>query len=117
MEVTLEIGGVDFSRTYLPVLDFALVWASAPDALKTQDRLELMMSVEALMYRLDREGALICICSNVHDGQPLVSATTLADVVERMIEDAYAILYRHHPELRHNPYLLDLRERLANRGL
>ncbi|MEV0362692.1 hypothetical protein [Nocardia fusca] len=116
VDVTLEIGGVDFSRTYLPVLDFALAWASAPLALKTQDRVELMMSVEVLMYQLEREGEMICVRSNVHDGRVLISAPVLADLVDRMVEDAFSILYSHHPELHHNPYLLDLRERLASRG-
>jgi hypothetical protein len=116
VDVTLEIGGVDFSRHYLPVLDFALAWACAPKALQSQDRVEVMMSVEALTYRLEREGEMIRIRSNVHDGQALISATALAGVVDRMVEDAFAMLYSHHPELRHNPYLLDLRERLAGRG-
>jgi hypothetical protein len=117
VDVTLEIGGVDFSRHYLPVLDFALAWACAPSALKTQDRVELMMSVEALMYRLEREGEVIRVRSNVHDGQVLISAPVLAELVDRMIEGAFSMLYSHHPELRHNPYLLDLRERLARRGV
>jgi hypothetical protein len=108
---------VDFSRHYLPVLDFALAWACAPSALKTQDRVELMMSVEALMYRLEREGEVIRVRSNVHDGRVLISAPVLAELVDRMIEGAFSMLYSHHPELRHNPYLLDLRERLARRGV
>jgi hypothetical protein len=85
--------------------------------LKTQDRVELMMSVEALMYRLEREGGMIRVRSNVHDGQVLISAPVLAELVDRMIESAFSMLYCHHPELPHNPYLLDLRERLASRGV
>ncbi|MEV6322462.1 hypothetical protein AB0M45_14900 [Nocardia sp. NPDC051787] len=112
VDVTLEIGGVDFSRHYLPVLDFALAWAAAPKALRTQDRVEVMMSVEALTYRLERDGDLVRVRSNVHAGQALISATALADSVDRMVDGAFSMLHRHHPELRHNPYLLVLLKRL-----
>jgi hypothetical protein len=113
VDVTLEIGGVDFSRQYLPVLDFTLAWASAPKALEAQDIVELMMSVEVLTYRLEREDGMIRIRSNVHEGQALITPAALADLVDDMIDRAFTILYSHHPELRSNPYLLDLRQRLA----
>lgn len=113
VDVTLVVGQVDFSRHYLPVLDFALAWASAPIVLREQDTIELFSSVEALVYKVERRGAMVTVRSNVHEGEGEIPWADLENLVDDMIERAFTILYSHHPELRTNPYLLGLRERLA----
>lgn len=115
-DMTLVIGGVDFSRQYLPVLDFALAWASAPIVLRDKPRIDLHSSVEALTYRLAREGSTVSVLSSAHDGEAEIPWVELEDLVDQMAERAFTLLYGHHPELRTNPYLLDVRERLENLG-
>ena len=112
-DVTLMVAGVDFSRTHLPVLDFALAWAAVPTILKRQDRIDVHMSVEALTYTAVREGPQVVISSNAHGGRAVITFAEVEDLVIQMVEGAFAMLYRHHPELRRNPYLVDLTKRLA----
>ncbi|GAA1665504.1 hypothetical protein GCM10009830_08850 [Glycomyces endophyticus] len=117
VDVSLEVGGLFFSRRYLPVVDFALAWASAPIVLKEKPRIDMHSSVEAITYKAAREGATVTVTTNDHEGEGRIAWTELEDLVDTMIERAFTILYGHHPELRTNPYLLDLRERLAELGL
>jgi hypothetical protein len=116
VDVALVIGGVDFSRQYLPVLDFALAWASAPIVLRDKPGIDLASSVEALTFHVGREGSTVTVRSNAHEGEAEITWIELENLVDAMIERAFAILHGHHPELRTNPYLLELRERLANLG-
>jgi hypothetical protein len=122
-DVDLVIADRDFSTRANPVLDFALAWQYLPRALDGEDVIETSMSVQGLAYRVERSGDRVLVSSNFHperrsrkDFHPYTASLARAEfeeLVERIVSEAFELLYEAHPQLTGNRYLNDLRARIG----
>jgi hypothetical protein len=112
VDATLTVAGNDFSTMYIPILDFALAWASAPIVLEMKNRVVLPMSVEALTYAVENDENHVRIFSNVHRGRVSIPRNEFNSLVDKIVGDAFELLFVRHPQLRQNHYLIDLQQRL-----